>query len=650
MCKLIKILTVFLILTANTAFAADNAPYLIKSFDKCSIQNECSDVIDSIRKIQVPKSEHSVLKLQNMIDINLQTSVIPVPDTPAYRLPEAVYEYPDEHIYNKSSFVVDIIDPRAGDPGVNSSYPGLRGTNQLVIYTPSFGIRTNTNEFGAEAMVVGNTVVKLSGADSVIPKDGFVISGHGRAKTWIQQNLILGSKIYFNPQNNQISSFVTPSTYIFEVKEKIKETSQVMQYYRMMDSKYDGRKASNYLYKANEFIRKAEKNAEKHFEKSNTYMKEAKIMADTALEYAVPYKKDEFKGIWIRPAEYNEKDIEKTVERLSEAGIKNVFLETFYHGQTIYPSEVLANYGVTSQRGEFVGFDPLEIWIKECHKNKIKVHIWFECFYVGNKPPRSSQKHILSVYPQWANTTKALAESSDIAYSVAEHNGYFIDPANPEVQKFVGDVLTEIIEKYHPDGINLDYIRYPQSAQIRSDNSTGTEWGYTQYARQEFMNLYGVDPLEIKVADPLRKKWFEYRQNKITDFVSFARNLTYKYSNVMLTTVVFPDRQRSLETKLQDWKNWSAKNLADGFTPLLLTTDKKTAGSLIRSMKSEMSPNTKIYPGLFVMFMNAPSDELLLQLHETRKMHADGLILFDYAHFYPKYEKALGVRAFYHKN
>ena len=139
-------------------------------------------------------------------------------------------------------------------------------------------------------------------------------------------------------------------------------------------------------------------------------------------------------------------------------------------------------------------------------------------------------KHILAVHPEWANTTKALAESSEIASSAAEHNGYFIDPANPEVQKFVGEILEEIIENYQPDGINLDYIRYPQSAVVKTDNSSGTEWGYTKIAREEFKSLYGKDPLELKVSDPLRQKWFEYRQKKITDFVEFARKLTKKTS------------------------------------------------------------------------------------------------------------------------
>ncbi len=79
-------------------------------------------------------------------------------------------------------FRIDVVDPVASTNWKGLNYPGLRGANQLVIYSPSFGMRTNTNEFGTEAIVVGDTVVSLSGADSLIPANGFVISGHGSAK------------------------------------------------------------------------------------------------------------------------------------------------------------------------------------------------------------------------------------------------------------------------------------------------------------------------------------------------------------------------------------------------------------------------------------------------------------------------------------
>jgi len=546
-----------------------------------------------------------------------------------------------EKIHKQSSFKISVINPTASTPGAAVAYPGLRGSNMLVIYTPDYGIKTRTNEFGAEAVVVNDTVVKLSGADSLIPKKGFVISGHGTAKKWIQDNLILGTKIIIDTENMVISALITDETYIYEIKEKIRETESIIKYYRSNQVRYDYRKAYSYLAKADEFTYKTRRNPDK----AMFYLERAKENVDMALKNAIPYNPDEFKGIWIRPIERNEADIQKTVERLNATGIKNVFLETFYHGKTIYPSDVLKSYGVNYQKQDFSGFDPLRIWIDECHKRNMKLHIWFECFYVGNTNPQSDPKHILSVYPNWANTTKVLADSDKLAYSAAEHNGYFIDPANPEVQEFVSSVLNEIIENYRPDGINLDYIRYPQCAYIQSENSIGTEWGYSKFARQEFESEYGIDPINITFADPLRQKWFEYRQKKITDFVEKAREMTYT-KNIMLTTVIFPDRKRSCETKLQDWKSWSDRHLIDGFTPLILTTDISTATSLLREIQRNSDSNVAIYPGLFVMFMNASPTELLMQIHGMRRMDTNGVIFFDYAHLYEKYVEALTERVF----
>ena len=552
-----------------------------------------------------------------------------------------IYEYNADSIHRESSFKISAINPTASTPGAAISYPGLRGSNMLVIYSPIHGIKTGTNEFGAEAVVVNNIVVKLCGADSLIPRNGYVISGHGTAKKWIQDNLILGTKIQIDEENMVITSLITNETYIYEVKGKIKETEAIIKYYRDNLARYDYKRAYSFLAKAEEFVSKARRNPEKFM----FYLEKAKENVDLALKNAIPYSEEEFKGIWIRPVEKTPEEIEKTVEKLCETGIKNVFLETFYHGKTIYPSEVLKSYGVISQKELFKGFDPLKVWIDECHKRNMKIHIWFECFYVGNTNPETEPKHILSVHPDWANTTKALADSDKLAFSTAEHNGYFIDPANPDVQTFVGSILQEIIERYNPDGINLDYIRYPQCAYIQNENSVGTEWGYTKFARKEFQDLYGTDPVEITFNDPLRQKWFEYRQKKITDFVEKARKMTYS-KNIMLTTVIFPDRKRSCETKLQDWKTWSDRHLVDGFTPLLLTTDANTAKSLLREIQNCSGAYVSVYPGLFVMFMNASPSELLLQIHGMRRMNTKGIIFFDYAHLYPKYIDALSERVF----
>ena len=100
----------------------------------------------------------------------------------------------------------------------------------LVIYTPQYGFHTGTNEFGTEAIVEGNVVTSLSGADSVIPKDGIVISGHGTAKNWISQNVAIGSKVYVDKFSNTITVYTTSESYTYEAESKIKEAMSNLKY------------------------------------------------------------------------------------------------------------------------------------------------------------------------------------------------------------------------------------------------------------------------------------------------------------------------------------------------------------------------------------------------------------------------------------
>ena len=92
-----------------------------------------------------------------------------------------------------------------------------------------------------------------------------------------------------------------------------------------------------------------------------------------------------------------------------------------------------------------------------------------------------------------------------------------------------------------------------------------SNWGYTKYARTEFNNMYGVDPIELTTSDPLWAQWKAYRCNKITNFVRRV-GIMCRYNNIMITTVIFPNRTLALNTKMQDWKTWSVNNFVDGFT------------------------------------------------------------------------------------
>lgn len=94
----------------------------------------------------------------------------------------------------------DVVIGTASYPlaGVNIA----RGTDALVVYTNPPYSRTPTNIYGTEATVVSGKVVAVvdrsvtkTTAGTVIPSNGVVLSGHGKAKTWLNTYAKIGATV-----------------------------------------------------------------------------------------------------------------------------------------------------------------------------------------------------------------------------------------------------------------------------------------------------------------------------------------------------------------------------------------------------------------------------------------------------------------------
>lgn len=75
------------------------------------------------------------------------------------------------------------------------SFNGQRFKDFLCVYNN--GIKCPTNEWGTEIAIINGKAEKpIYGVGKMaIPKDGFVVSGHGKASEWILENIKKGSKV-----------------------------------------------------------------------------------------------------------------------------------------------------------------------------------------------------------------------------------------------------------------------------------------------------------------------------------------------------------------------------------------------------------------------------------------------------------------------
>jgi exopolysaccharide biosynthesis protein len=72
-----------------------------------------------------------------------------------------------------------------------------RGTDEIIVYRAAYGPTTRTNAFGAEVVVSGETVQSVNDGrgNASIPPDGFVLSGHGRARSQLAAAFKAGDRV-----------------------------------------------------------------------------------------------------------------------------------------------------------------------------------------------------------------------------------------------------------------------------------------------------------------------------------------------------------------------------------------------------------------------------------------------------------------------
>ena len=135
------------------------------------------------------------------------------------------------------------------------------------------------------------------------------------------------------------------------------------------------------------------------------------------------------------------------LDKYQKANINTVLLQARVRAATIYPSDIepwdQCITGVEG-RGPGYGYDPLSFAVEECHKRGMEIHAWIATIPVGAKNSLGCRTLMKKGFRIRNFST-----------------GSYLDPADPGVAPYLASICGEIVRKYDVDGINLDYIRYP---------------------------------------------------------------------------------------------------------------------------------------------------------------------------------------------
>ena len=332
------------------------------------------------------------------------------------------------------------------------------------------------------------------------------------------------------------------------------------------------------------------------------------------------------RGVWHRPnvtgTETDLAGICGVLDTLQKAGVNLVFLETFYHGMTVYRSSLIPYYTGFEEFDYTPYPDYLSAFVAEAGKRGIEVHAWVEDFYVGVK-----ENYFTQHLSHWLMLTKAGA----IRQSEGEDfGGYlFLDPANPEVRAYLIKYYNELLTKF-PDikGLNLDYIRYPVSSQ--SDDT-----GYTEAAMNGFAAQHGITFPEnatredkVKAVATRYGEWVTYRANQVTTFVGEVFEMVKAdHPGVLLSTAVFPEQGKSFGDKKQDFNTWLARGYLDIITPMAYYDDVPTLRRALEAMLPGLSA-CYCYAGISPTYHDLPDDQVLAQMETAISVGADGFVFF----------------------
>ncbi|MEO8820314.1 MAG: family 10 glycosylhydrolase [Ginsengibacter sp.] len=179
---------------------------------------------------------------------------------------------------------------------------------------------------------------------------------------------------------------------------------------------------------------------------------------------SIAQSKYEFRGVWVATvdnidfpsskflsSQAQRDEFIKLVEMNKRNGMNALIVQIRPASDAFYPSEYEPwSEFLTGKQGTPPNpyYDPLKFMITETHKRGMEFHAWMNPYRAEFNIYKSSisPNHITRLHPEWF-----------ITYG----NTKYFDPGNKDAQKFVVNVVRDVVKRYDIDAIHFDDYFYP---------------------------------------------------------------------------------------------------------------------------------------------------------------------------------------------
>ncbi|MDZ8054466.1 MAG: glycoside hydrolase family 10 protein [Aulosira sp. ZfuVER01] len=261
----------------------------------------------------------------------------------------------------------------------------------------------------------------------------------------------------------------------------------------------------------------------------------------------------EIRGVWLTNNDFDilsdRSKLQDAIGQLRRLNFNTIYPVVWNDGYPKYPSAVAKQAGIPFFFKGKEGHDIIADIVTQARGQGVLAIPWFE---FGFMAPLTSE--LASNHPDWLTqkqdgTQTSISAAGEVAW---------LNPFHPEVQKFITDLVLEIITQYNADGIQFD-----------DHMSLPFEFGYDKYT----INLYTQETGSPPPPNPHAQAWKQWRTDKITAFmVQLNQAVKARKPNAIFS--VSPNYYDfAYKYQLQDWLNWVRLGVVDELVVQLYRND-----------------------------------------------------------------------------
>jgi uncharacterized lipoprotein YddW (UPF0748 family) len=231
------------------------------------------------------------------------------------------------------------------------------------------------------------------------------------------------------------------------------------------------------------------------------------------------------------------------LNRLHQLGFNTIYPCVWQRGFTLYPSSIAQDWtgAAIMPNSPFVGRDLLAEIINIATPLKMRVMPWFE--YGLMLPPQSS---IASQFPELISIDHRGSQQRIISASGKQDANIWLNPCLPQVQDFMVDLITDLVQRYPVAGIQLDdHFGFPQ------------ELGFDRFTQDLFKQQQG----KIAPNNHADSGWIDWGCGVMTGLLDRIHHSVKATRKNCLISVSPNPLDFSRRNYLADWQAWQRKGL-----------------------------------------------------------------------------------------